>query len=476
MATQKEVLCRIGGATSGLLMSLGQMYSPATGLQAIALIPILYFGTDKKIGLRIMLTSGMYMGIMYTLPQIAMLRLPIPITVILLLELTATMMVFAGVSAIFLRRSPIAGSIAVGAAFVVLDWANYTFVPIWGTAQSLVRCWSSYPNLIQFVSLAGISAISFTLASLQSLAVNFITHVKIRTRILITALAEIAILSSANIACVLPKVSNTIKVAAIGWCDEDLVEHDIQKTKGFNKFFAEPASYAAKKGAKLIVSGEMGFYIDQYDRPEWLRRFSKIAKDNMVYLAIGYFNAGENKNRLMFIDNTGQLMCEYTKTYLTLFEDSNRGNGDLQTIEINGKHVGGMICQDDNFTKLSRKYGRMPVSIIALPTLDWATVKDAHMQNSIHRAIESRYAIVRAAVNGISAIILPTGEILTQMDHFQDGPGVITAEVPVYRIQTMFSRFGNWPVGLSAVFLILFVKQNFRNKHLFTNSSKNTAA
>jgi apolipoprotein N-acyltransferase len=476
MATRKEVLCRVAGATSGLLMSVGQIYSPAAILQAVALIPILYFGADKKIRLRIMLTSGMYMGIVYTLPQIAMLRLPIPITVILLLELTATMTAFAGVSAVLLRRSPIAGSIAVGAAFVVLDWANYTFVPIWGTAQSLVRCWSSYPNLIQFVSLAGTSAVSFTLGSLQSLIVNFVIRAKIRTRILITALVEIAILFSVNIACVLPNVSNSIKVAAIGWCNEDLAEYDIQKTEGFNKFFAEPVSSAAKKGAKLIVSGEMGFYIDQYDRSKWLRRFSKVARDNRVHLAIGYLNAGENKNRLMFIDPEGEILCEYTKTYLTLFENSNKGNGDLRMINIDGINVGGMICQDDNFTELSRKYGRMPVSVTALPTLDWATVKNAHLQNSIHRAIESRYAVVRAAVNGISAVISPTGEVLTQMDHFQDGPGVITAEVPVYRIQTMFSKLGNWPVGLSAIFLVLFAKQNFCNKDRFSNSNKNKAA
>jgi apolipoprotein N-acyltransferase len=275
---------------------------------------------------------------------------------------------------------------------------------------------------------------------------------------------EILILASANVYCILKQPVSQMKVAAIGWCDADVAEDDIHKDKGFEKFFTTPVVHAAGQGAELIVSGEMGFYIDQYDREKWVRRFKNIAHDNNVHLAIGYFNAGENKNRLMFIDNKGKLLFEYTKTNLTPFEDSIRGNGDLQTIKINGKRVGGMICQDDNFTTLPRKYGRMKTGVVAVPTLDWKTVKSAHLQNSIHRAIESRYAVVRASVNGISAIISPTGKVLAKMDHFKEGAGMIIAETNVYETETVFSKYGNWPVGASAAFLILFAKQNFRPK------------
>lgn len=473
MTTRREVLCRIGGATSGLLLGIGHLYPAAALLQCLALVPILYFGSDKRIRLRVIMASGMYMGLIYTIPQIAMLRLPIPITLILLAELTTMMILFAWLSAVLLRRSPVFGSLAVGALFVILDWTNYTAVPIWGTAQSFVRCWSHYPYLIQSLSLAGISGISFALGSLESLFVSYLIHTKIRTKIFKTALAEILVLVSVNAFCLFTKPVGSMKVAAIGWCDRDVAEDDIQKDKGFEKFFTAPVIQAAGQGAELAVSGEMGFYIDQFDREKWLVRFKDIARQNNIHLAIGYFNAGENKNRLMFIDNTGQLLCEYTKTNLTPFEDSNRGNGDLQTININGKRVGGMICQDDNFTKLSREYGRMKVGVVAVPTLDWETVKGAHLQNSIHRAIESRYAVVRGAVNGISAIISPTGEVLVKKDHFKEGAGMIIAETDVYETQTVFSKYGNWPVGASAILLFVFVIQNFgRGKRLEDNDKK----
>ena len=69
------------------------------------------------------------------------------------------------------------------------------------------------------------------------------------------------------------------------------------------------------------------------------------------------------------------------------------------------------------------------VQIVAVPTLDWAAVKDAHFQGSIHRAIESRYVIVRAAINGISAVVSARGEVIAEMDHVENGAGYVVAEI-----------------------------------------------
>ena len=152
----------------------------------------------------------------------------------------------------------------------------------------------------------------------------------------------------------------------------------------------------------------------------------------------------------------GEVAGEYTKTYLTPLENYNKGTGQLSWIEIEGIKVGGMICQDDNFTDLSRRYGRVPVGLTAVPTLDWSTVKNAHLQSSVHRAIESRYGIVRGVCDGISAIISGKGEILAQYDHYAKGPGYITAEIDTYSHKTIFDRYGHWLVVLSVVFLLVY--------------------
>jgi apolipoprotein N-acyltransferase len=92
--------------------------------------------------------------------------------------------------------------------------------------------------------------------------------------------------------------------------------------------------------------------------------------------------------------------------------------------------IGAMICQDDNFTDLARGYGRDQVPIVAVPTQDWREVAPYHLENSRFRAVENRYTVVRAAVNGTSAIVSPSGRVLARRDHFVDGDGLVVARLP----------------------------------------------
>ena len=179
---------------------------------------------------------------------------------------------------------------------------------------------------------------------------------------------------------------------------------------------------------------------------EFVARFQGIARKHRVWLILGYHDYSEGRNRLMFMGPDGSELGEYEKTHLTPFEDYKPGSGETVMIRLDDIGIGGMICQDDNFTDLSRAYGRQGAGVVAVPTFDWEMVKDAHLQNSLHRPIESCYAIVRAAMDGISAIVSPTGEVLARRDHFEEGPGVIMADVPILARATPFSRWGHWPV------------------------------
>ena len=454
MFTRRAVVYRIIGVISGLLMAAGNMQGALAPLQAVALIPVFYLGASGKAGRRDLLLAGGYMGLGYILPQLAFFRFPIPVTLVLLVHFTILTMALVWSSANLLRRGTVLSSFAVGALLVVLDWA-----------------WSSCPSLIQFTSLTGITGIIFVLGTLQALAVNFVTRPKMRVKLFVAAIMLPGICLTANIAISSERPVDEMKVAAVGWTSTGSADEvNPQTTEGFDCLFARPVAKAAEAGARLIVSGELGFYIDQFERTKWLERFGEVARKHNIFLAIGYLNAELNEDRLLFMNPEGQVLSEYTKTYLTPFEGYHRGTGQISFVEVEGVRIGGMVCQDDNFTSLSRKCGRGGAGVVAVPTLDWAQVKGAHFQSSIHRAIESRYAVVRAAINGISAIISPTGEVLAQQDHFSDGPGVIIAEVPVYSTRTVFSIIGHWPVVVSVVFLVICVGRNFLSS-IFKKSS-----
>jgi apolipoprotein N-acyltransferase len=446
------------GFAAGLLLMTPHFFPALAPLQAAALLPVLYVAASPAFRRRRVAAAGLFMGLAYTLPQVTALRLPVAISLLLVAYLGAILVLFAWLSSYLLRGPAVAGAIAVGTLFALLDWINFTLVPIWGTAQSFARPWSYYPGLISFVSVTGITGILFALGSMQGFLINIYTQ---RRRRLSLAAGLVGVVLFFGALDLVPRYSNpvgSLRVAAIGWTHRDSRKlGGVDGHEGFQALFAGPAAEAAARGARLVVSPETAFVFDgTISRRDWLERFRALAREHGVFLVIGYFDETQDLNRLFFMDPDGFVEAEYTKTFLTPFEKYRRGDGSTAVVRIPGYAVGGMICQDDNFTRLSRAYGQARTSIVAVPTNDWRTVKEAHFQSSIFRAVESRYAVVRAATDGISAVISPEGRVLAKKDHLFDGPGFVTAEVPLYRVQTVFSRLGHWPAALSLAFLMIY--------------------
>lgn len=92
-------------------------------------------------------------------------------------------------------------------------------------------------------------------------------------------------------------------------------------------------------------------------------------------------------------------------------------------------------------------------------------MKDVHLENSLFRAVENDYAVVRAASDGASAIVSPRGEVLARRDHFDAGPAVIVADVSLGGGRTLFARLGDWvPIAAALVLLALLVLARRRRR------------
>jgi apolipoprotein N-acyltransferase len=212
---------------------------------------------------------------------------------------------------------------------------------------------------------------------------------------------------------------------------------------------------AVQKGARLVVSPETGFVPSKEELPGLLERISQAAQEHKVSLVVGYFHREKNDNRIAFIDPAGKTLAEYRKTHLIAgIERYTPGDGTLVVLPFEGFQLGGMICQDDNFTDLARGYGRKRVSLMAVPTNDWLQVKHYHFENSLFRGMENRYAIVRAATNGLSAIVSARGEVLAQRDPFEKGQGVVVADLPLYAPGSLYAKAGNWLVVVCLALLV----------------------
>ena len=468
-------LFRLLGGSSGLLLMLPHLYPALAPLQLIAFLPILYVLVSEKTSTTMALEVGLYMALVYTLPQILLTRLPLLFNVIIIFSFSFVMILFTVCSRLLMRGPVIIGTFGVGALLVVLDWFSFTVLSLWGTAQSLVRPWSHYPYLIQFVSLTGITGIIFFLGSFQALIIKIRIQPKNRMQVLYSTIVLVCLFLFLNLYSYPRTSTSSLKVAAVGWTSAHVQGVGGMRTpEGFDTLFTNPIAQAAAEGARLIVTPELGFYFGNFKftidnnkdwfeagRKWWFERFQRVVRKHKIFLAIGYYDSYDQENRLLFMNPQGSIIAEYTKTHLLPFSLFKPGRGELVMIDVDGITVGGMICHDDNFTDISRGYGRNGVPIVAVPTLDWEHVKDIHLQSSIFRAIESRYAVIRAASDGFSAIIAPTGKILAFRDHFDQGPGFISAEVPLYSQTTPISTLGHWPVYLSGVFLFLLVMLQF---------------
>jgi predicted amidohydrolase len=277
------------------------------------------------------------------------------------------------------------------------------------------------------------------------------------------------------------KPTGSLTVAAAGWVFDD-TSHTMNPngSPGFEKLFAEPAQEAAAQGARIFTTGELGFYIADHEREERIEQFRpphrarvSLRRENWVFiLPTTSVKSGLNSlpklpaiipcglwlGITMSVSPEGEVVDEYTKTYLTPFEPGHKGDGVLKTFEVDGLTVGAMICQDDNFSKLTRYYGDLKADILLCPTADWWTIKDAHLQAVRARTIECGYGIARGAACGISAAISHRGQVLAEHDHYKNGPGYVVADIPVLRGKTIFSRYGHWPSLVAAAACIICIK------------------
>ena len=451
---------RLAGIAGGLLLAAGHFYSPLAILQIIAFLPMMIVLLRNNGGKADAAVAGLYLSLAYILPQMAYLRMPVIITLILLVYMVAMLILLSVFIGALIRKPAISSSLLIGIAMYAIDYLNCTLLPVWGLAQSFVRPWSAYPLAIGFISITGICGVIFVIGSLQALAAHYLTDKSNRKVIICTALLILLACAGADY-LTLPATSETLKGATIGWVlDEANDQSNPSTDEGFEKLFLEPARKAVAEGARIITTGELGFYLNNHIRKEIMDKFTSFAKENNVWLSIGVFDLSANKNKVLFISPAGEIAEDYTKTYLTPLEPGKKGPGHLKSIIIDGFDIGTMICQDDNFPQQTTIYGRNGTGLVICPTADWTTIRRAHLQAVRARAIECRYSIVRAAANGISAIIAPTGELLAEMDHYTQGPGYLIADVPICTDRTLFSKHGfALPLAIGSLIAIMILSK-----------------
>jgi apolipoprotein N-acyltransferase len=132
--------------------------------------------------------------------------------------------------------------------------------------------------------------------------------------------------------------------------------------------------------------------------------------------------------------------------------------GDSQpALDAAGQKLGVTVCYEDAYASDQLAVLKSATLLVNVTNDAWfgdSTAAHQHLQISRMRALEAGRTMLRAANDGISAIIGPDGRITSTLPRFQ--PGVLTGSVQPRVGLTPYARVGNWPtIVFSCVVLLL---------------------
>jgi apolipoprotein N-acyltransferase len=131
--------------------------------------------------------------------------------------------------------------------------------------------------------------------------------------------------------------------------------------------------------------------------------------------------------------------------------------GDAQpALDAGDQKIGVTICYEDAYASDQLAVLKDATLLVNVTNDAWfgdSTAAHQHLQITRMRALEAGRTMLRAANDGISAIIGPDGRVTSTLPRFQ--PGVLTGSVQPRLGLTPYARFGNWPVIVLSLAILL---------------------
>ena len=181
-------------------------------------------------------------------------------------------------------------------------------------------------------------------------------------------------------------------------------------------------------------------------------------------------------NSLMVFDDAGALASVYDKTHLVPFGEYLPLQPLLESIGLEqltrlrggftegpaGQPLitagalpagGGLICYEAIFPGLI--IGQKPQLLINVTNDGWfgnTTGPRQHFHQARTRAVELGVPLIRAANNGISALVDPYGRVVAKLN--LNGRGVIDVQVPAVAPAPLYALYGDWIFALNALILL----------------------
>ncbi|MBE9547531.1 MAG: apolipoprotein N-acyltransferase [Proteobacteria bacterium] len=486
---------------SGILLFLS---FPKFGFGILAwfsLVPLLYALRGKSLseGILIGFITGLVynIGIIYwvTIVVVRYGYLPFYLGVLVMLLLAVYLSVYVSIfsaGVIFLRGRKGGGIpeiISAPLLWTCLEYGKSNFFTGFPWEN---LAYSQYVNtfLIQIVDVTGIYGITFLIVFINCIIYGLISVRTQKKSVLYGVVAGCVLLALVfcygmlridNLRETL-KDARSVKVALIqGNIDQSIKWNPRYQRETLNTYKDLSLKVPQSEGG-LIVWPETAVPLFFQNVDDNHRDILRVAKKSKSYLLFGSpsFEREQGKTRLLnsayLVSPAGNVVGRYDKMHLVPYgeyvpfrsffpflEKLVVGAGDFRSgrghypLGMDGGGIGVLICFESIFPEISREYRKRGASLLVNITNDaWFGRSSApyqHLSMAVFRAVENRFCIVRAANTGISAIIGPTGKIISKTGLFERTSLTGTAQFIDHK--TFYSRYGDLFALLCLVLLIL---------------------
>jgi apolipoprotein N-acyltransferase len=223
----------------------------------------------------------------------------------------------------------------------------------------------------------------------------------------------------------------------------------------------------AGQGARVVVLPEKIVNATPAEAVGLQRRLAALAARHQVWLAagIGSVDGADRRNLAWLFAPDGHLDANYQKHHIAPPEREFIPGTAYAVRTANGARYGLAICKDLHFAALGRAYGSRHVQALLVPAWDFDEDGLYAARLSALRGVESGFAVVRAARQGLLTVTDPYGRIVAETPSAGLPGSTLLARVPAQHVATLYARTGDlfgWLCTAGAALLLVLALRGAR--------------
>jgi apolipoprotein N-acyltransferase len=206
------------------------------------------------------------------------------------------------------------------------------------------------------------------------------------------------------------------------------------------------AETLAGQGARLVLLPEKIAMLSAGAAQPLRQRMAALAARTHAWLAlgVGIDDAGRQTNHLWLFAPDGRQAADYLKHRLAPPERAYVAGSRFDTARIDGESYGLAICKDMHFAREGRAYGGMDVQAMLVPAWDFGEDGTYAARQSAVRGVESGFAMIRAAREGLLTVTDAYGRIVAETASARLPGATLLARAPAgAHVDTWYARGGD---------------------------------